>query len=94
MTRIQECPEPWLYWWLLLPLKTQINLCKRYFPQQHGPLTREQRKQMWQAESQPALTDDQWLELGESCINDPFHPSPIHRKEIWRQVYRIASHQS
>lgn len=86
-----ECKDPWLYWWLSLPVKEQIVLLKKHFPHRRRfDPSKAERKQIWALEQAGPMKEEQWLDLAEIALENAYFPAPIFRTEIWRQIYRIA----
>lgn len=95
-TIISECKEPWLYWWLLLTTEQKKAVKKKYFAASHPHFTAtlmdEEKQQAWEQEKPEVLDDLAWLQLATTTVDIPRLPaSSKEEREIWRQVYRIAS---
>lgn len=91
--QISECKEPWMFWWHLLPTEEKKALKQKYFPESCPHFTtwllETEVKTAWEQEKPEALTDDDWMELAAN-----YYKYPLGRertREVWRQVYRIAS---
>lgn len=93
---IAECQEPWLFWWALLPIEERKALKQKYFSTSHphfkASLLDLEKQTVWVNERPEPLREDDWINLGTIAIQH-FRPvfSRKEEREIWRQVYRIAS---
>jgi hypothetical protein len=85
---IAECIEPWLFWWELLSKDAQAVLEHRYKVTFPSP---EEKAFIWQNERPHPLQDNDWIELADRTFRDAHLFQDEDTKEIWRQVYRIAS---
>lgn len=83
VTVVYECKEPWIYWWALSSTGKDL-----YDKIQQEP---DKIKEIWQRERIHALQDYEWVELAEKTVGDTEYFEELQTKEIWRQVYRIAS---
>ena len=93
---IAHCQNPWLFWWSLLPIEERKVLKQKYFSTSHpnfaGALLDHQKQAVWEAEKPEPLREADWIDLATILINSS-RPvfTPKEQREIWRQVYRIAS---
>jgi hypothetical protein len=90
---ISPCTEPWMYWWHLLPKEKKIALKQKFFPNSYPALmthlSEKEIKTIWEQEKPGALDDDDWMELAANYQRYPLGRDGT--REVWRQVYRIAS---
>lgn len=87
---IAECQEPWIYWWELLDQETKERLWSIYMPGVEYPSETGVRR-IWERVQPSALQDYDWITLADQIFRDHYRFTPEQQKEIWRQVYRIAS---
>lgn len=94
---ISECKEPWLFWWALVPTDEKKALKRKYFPDSAPAfptwLLEDEIRQAWEIEQPEPLCDLDWLDLAHRTIDYPkiVLSNTKQEREIWRQVYRIAS---
>ena len=92
---IAECQEPWIYWWELLTIDECKALKQKYFAESHpfwkASLLEPEIKIAWEQEKPDPLWDEDWLRLANESLQPLRRNIREREKEIWRQVYRIAS---
>lgn len=92
---IGECKEPWLYWWELLPIEERKAIKQKYFaeswPNWKSALLEPEIKEAWEQEKPEPIRDEDWLHLAIDWLEHTTMQDRRRIKEIWRQVYRIAS---
>lgn len=93
---IAECQEPWIYWWELLRSAEQDQMASKYFGRPSAGffgvlVTPNEVRHIWASEGINPLEDYDWIELADTTFRDRDRFNPEQQKEIWRQVYRIAS---
>lgn len=95
VTKIAPCEAEGPYWWALLTKEEKVALKERYFPRSwpnwRGNLLDEEKHTVWEKERPHPLQDFEWLALAEKIYGDIHLFNRKETKEIWRQVYRIAS---
>lgn len=82
--QIAECKEPWIYWWALRNFR---NEC----PADLMLITPAKIKEIWDREQIHPLQDYEWIELADLTFRGIDRFNDEQTREIWRQVYRIAS---
>lgn len=98
---LNECPEPWIYWWETLRIYDKrrlllVHIREKQFSDSEfgfgGELVDPTYIQaVWEAEKPGPLPHHEWLSLAASILQDPDTFTEDRNQEIWRQVYRIAS---
>lgn len=85
--------QEWIFWWALLSYDDQCYIKGKYFPEgENVNLTQQQQKAAWEQEIPIyLLQDEDWLNLAVDWLENTKRFSEPEIKEIWRQVYRIAS---
>lgn len=85
--------QEWIFWWALLSYDDQCHIKGTYFPENETVnLTQQQQKAAWEQEIPIYhLQDEDWLNLAVDWLENTKRFSEPEIKEIWRQVYRIAS---
>lgn len=90
-TLIRECSNPWVFWWYLLPHMDRYTLGMKYFPNRESWPQQDEIKFIWEEIKPKPLKEFDWLKLADLCLPVNKFCSLEHEREIWRQVYRIAS---
>lgn len=88
---IAECQEPWIYWWKIITQDERKALQKRHFPSVFSFVIDREIRIIWNLEGPDPIQDSEWIELANAIFQKPVGCTPKEQKEIWRQVYRIAS---
>ncbi len=92
---IADCQEPWIYWWGILTFDERMAVKERYFPDSwpmwSTSVPDHELKRAWERERPHPLQDYDWIDLADRIFRDQNAFNPGQQKEIWRQVYRIAS---
>lgn len=101
VTHIAECQEPWIYWWKTLSVADKIRLLHVHVPKLTlgiaefgfgGELVDPVWIRMiWEAKRPDPLEDHQWIMLAFDTFACVGKYNETEDREIWRQVYRIAS---
>jgi hypothetical protein len=79
---IAECAEP---------TEDRKTLRKKYYPTLASFMIDKEIKHVWESEKPNPLQDYDWIELANIIFGAPLRFTGKQQKEIWRQVYRIAS---
>lgn len=98
---IAECQEPWIYWWAILSHADRVKTVTLRLPGMKwdyntfgfdGELVEPSLIQrLWHIERPRPLQDYEWLSLADKTFKDAHLFGEEQTREIWRQVYRIAS---
>jgi hypothetical protein len=88
---ISDCKNPWIYWWLGLPPIDQRLLKLKHFPKSGRIIHTRQVEMLWRRVRPGPLEPADWLKLADNVTANPSYFTRTQEREIWRQVYRIAS---